>query len=94
MYPIAIFSIYSADMNITVIGKDNWMKKMKVLQSMYTLRLVIYCQNSDSIHIRHHDPETLLINLLSKIRSQNSIANLTSIPTVDIEIGLRTTEYF
>ena len=35
------------------------------------------CRNSDSIHIRQHLSETLLIDLLSKIRSQVS----TSIPT-------------
>ena len=37
------------------------------------------CRNSDSIYIRYHDSETLLLRLLSKIRLQVS----TSIPTVN-----------
>ena len=38
-----------------------------------------FCRNSDSIHIRYDDSDTLLLKLLSKMRSLVS----TSIPTVE-----------
>ena len=39
--------------------------------------MVIYCRNSDSIHIRQHDSESYTNKLLSKIRRKFD----TSIPT-------------
>ena len=48
----------------------NWMN--------WILGLVIYCRNSDSISIRPKISETLLLMLLSKIRSPNSIASFES----------------
>ena len=48
-----------------------------ILDNLPTLRLVIYCRNSDSIHIRSQNSDTLLVTLLSKIRRKFD----TSIPT-------------
>ena len=52
---------------IIIFVTDLW-----VIDLFLIIRLVIYCRNLDSIHIRHHNSETLPITLLSKIRQANS----------------------
>ena len=58
-----------------ILGQSEVRSSESYYSINWLLRLVIYCQNSDSIHIRHHVSKSLLVTLLSKIRHHNSNAN-------------------